>query len=91
MFYNAMRCSGVGPVEAKTMYYALYRFGRHWDFKVKKAKPVKIGRKIVTRAEPLIPRASAVTHEEIEAARDWIRNAQPSVEEIEQRASSAPR
>ena len=21
MFYNAMRCSGVGAVEAKTMYY----------------------------------------------------------------------
>ena len=91
MFYDAMRCSGVGPIEAKTMYYALYRFGRHWDFKVKKAKPVKMGRKIVARAEPLIPRASAVTHDEIEAARDWIRNAQPSVEEIEQRASSAPR
>jgi len=40
MFYNAMRCSGVGPVEAKTMYYALLRFGRHWKFSVKKAKPV---------------------------------------------------
>ena len=25
MFYNAMRCSGVGAVEAKTMYY--YSFG----------------------------------------------------------------
>src|SRR5881398_2226362 len=40
MFYNAMRCSGVGPVEAKTMYYALLRFGWHWKFTVKKAKPV---------------------------------------------------
>ncbi|MGI8431941.1 MAG: DUF1353 domain-containing protein [Chthoniobacterales bacterium] len=91
MFYNAMRCSGVGPVEAKTMYYALYRFGRHWNFKVKKAKPVKMGRKIVARAEPEYPRAKPVTINDVEAARDWIRNAQPSIEEIEQRAVSAPR
>ncbi len=31
MFYNAMRCSGVSAVEAKTMYYTLYKFGRHGD------------------------------------------------------------
>jgi hypothetical protein len=91
MFYNAMRCSGVGPVEAKTMYYALYRFGRHWDFKVKRAKPVKVGRKIVARADPVYPRARAVTINDVENARDWIKNAQPSIEEIEQRADSAPR
>ena len=30
MFYDAMRCSGVGAVEAKTLYFALYRHGRHW-------------------------------------------------------------
>src|SRR4051794_28312254 len=30
MFYNAMRCSGVGAVTAKTMYYTLVRHGRHW-------------------------------------------------------------
>lgn len=29
MFYDAMRCSGVGPVEAKTFYFELYRHGRH--------------------------------------------------------------
>ncbi len=90
MFYNAMRCSGVSAVEAKTMFYALYRFGRHWDFSIKRARPVKIGRKLVARAEPEFPRATAVTHDEIEAARDWIRNAQPSVEEIERRADAEP-
>lgn len=88
MFYNAMRCSGVGPVEAKTMFYTLYRFGRHWKFSIKRARPVKVGRKLVARAEPEFPRAIAVTHDEIEAARDWIRNAQPSVEEIERRADA---
>src|SRR5262249_8025010 len=32
MFYYAMRCSGVGAAEAKTMFYALFRFGHHWKF-----------------------------------------------------------
>lgn len=91
MFYNAMRCSGVGPVEAKTMYYALLRFGRHWKFSVKRAKPVKMGRKMVARAEPEYPRAVAVNQEEIKTAEDWIRNAQPTVEQIEQRAATASR
>jgi hypothetical protein len=30
MFYNAMRCSGVDDLKAKTMYYAVYEFGPHW-------------------------------------------------------------
>ncbi|MBA3960691.1 MAG: DUF1353 domain-containing protein [Chthoniobacterales bacterium] len=88
MFYHAMRCSGVGPVEAKTMYYALLRFGRHWKFQVKRAKPLKLGHKMVARAEPEFPRAVAVNEEEIESARDWIRNAAPTEKEIERRAAA---
>ena len=88
MFYNAMRCSGVSAVEAKTMYYALYKFGRHWKFGIKRAKPVKIGREMVAWAEPEYPRATRVTQDEMNAARDWIRNAQPSIEQIEQRAEA---
>ena len=91
MFYNAMRCSGVGAVEAKTMYYSLLRFGRHWKFSVKRARPLKIGRKIVARAEPQIPRAFPVSQDEIESARDWIRKTKPTPEEIERRvAAEAP-
>jgi hypothetical protein len=30
MFYEAMRCSGVGKAKAKVMYYAVYRFGPRW-------------------------------------------------------------
>ncbi|MBA3273256.1 MAG: DUF1353 domain-containing protein [Chthoniobacterales bacterium] len=41
MFYNAMRCSGVGAVTAKTMYYTLLRHGRHW--KHPKAAAVSTG------------------------------------------------
>src|SRR5439155_1031595 len=51
MFYNAMRCSGVSIGEAKTMYYALYKFGRHWKFPIKRGKPVKYKGELVTRGE----------------------------------------
>jgi len=87
MFYNAMRCSGVGAVEAKTMFYALYRFGHHWKFSIKRAKAVKFGGKMVARAEE-IPRAIPVNENEVNDTRDWIRTAQPSLEEIEQRADA---
>ena len=87
MFYNAMRCSGVGAVEAKTIFYALYRFGHHWKFSIKRAKAVKVGGKMVARAEE-IPRAIPVDENEVNDARDWIRSAQPSLEEIEQRADA---
>ena len=30
MFYAAMRCSGVGTIKAKIMFYAVYRFGPKW-------------------------------------------------------------
>ena len=89
MFYNAMRCSGVGPIEAKTMYYALLRFGWHWDFSIKRAKPVKIGRKMVARAEPKPP-PTVAAQQEIQGVRDWISHSEPSVEQIEQRAEAGP-
>ena len=91
MFYDAMRCSGVGAVEAKTMYYALLRFGYHWKFGVKRAKPVKVDRKFVARATPEYPRAEAATQEEIESARAWIRQTEPSIEQIEQQAETESR
>src|SRR6267143_6094109 len=87
MFYNAMRCSGVGAVEAKTMFYALYRFGHHWKFPIKRAKPVKFEGTMVARGEQ-IPRALPVNENDVNEARDWIRRAQPSLEQIEQRAET---
>ena len=30
MFHDAMRCSGVSPLRANVMYYAVYRFGPRW-------------------------------------------------------------
>jgi Protein of unknown function (DUF1353) len=90
MFYNAMRCSGVGPIEAKTMFYSLYRFGRHWKFAVKRAKPVKVGGEMIARAEE-VPGAAPVNSTQVNQARDWIRNANPSLDQIEQRANSEGR
>ncbi len=87
MFYHAMRCSGVGAIEAKTMYYSLLRFGWHWNFSVKRAKPVKIGRKMVARALPKPP-VTVAAQQEIQGVRDWIRQAAPSEKEIEVRAES---
>src|SRR6478736_8173718 len=81
MFYDAMRCSGVGALEAKTMYYALLRFGWHWDFSIKRAKTVKIGRKMVARAQ-IEPPVTVAAQQEIQGARDWIRKSSPSVEQI---------
>ena len=90
MFYNAMRCSGVSAVEAKTMFYALYRFGHHWKFPIKRAKPVKFEGTMVARGEE-IPRAIPVNENELGDAREWIRRAEPSLEQIEQRVDAEGR
>ena len=87
MFYNAMRCSGVSAVEAKTMFYSLYRFGHHWKFPIKRAKPVKFEGAMVARGVE-IPRAIPVNENDVNEARDWIRRAQPSLQQIEQRAET---
>jgi hypothetical protein len=92
MFYNAMRCSGVSASEAKTMYWALLHFGRHWKFAVKKAKPAKVT-DIAAHVAPSLaaptsdsPRATAVNPDDVNAIRDWIRKNDPSLDQIETQA-----
>jgi len=70
MFYDAMRCSGVGSVQAKTFYYALYRHGRHWKRKKEE------------------PRPTAVDPAEVDAIQDWVRQNDPSLDQIDSRAAS---
>jgi Protein of unknown function (DUF1353) len=83
MFYNAMRCSGVGATEAKTMYYALYRHGRHW-------KRLHIPTGETPEENATVPRALPVDEQEdLAATRNWIENAKPSLAEIEARAAAA--
>ena len=80
MFYNAMRCSGVGAVKAKTMYYSLVRHGRHW--KHKQATPVN----------PDAPaRGSAVAPGEVGEIQQWIKANDPNLEQIEARAGEGGR
>src|SRR4029077_11502836 len=79
MFYNAMRCSGVGTVEAGTMYYALYKFGHHWKFPIKRAKPVKPSELASQSESAEVERAIPVNQNDVNAARDWIRSAEPSL------------
>src|SRR4029077_5508485 len=88
MFYNAMRCKRVNSVEAKTMYYALHKFGRHWKVSIKKAKRVKPSELAAQKSKAKIPRALPVNESEIKETRDWILNADPSLEEIEARADA---
>jgi len=88
MFYNACRCSGVSAVEAGTMYYSLIRFGNHWKFEVKRAKKVKNQSMTAQQAEEQYPKAIPVNQADVNAARDWIQDSNPSAEQIEQRANA---
>ena len=91
MFYNAMRCSEVSAVEAKTMYYALYRFGHHWKFPIRRAKRLKPAELAqLNQVEEEYPRAIPVNAVDINSARDWIRSADPDLKEIENRAAAGP-
>jgi hypothetical protein len=86
MFYNAMRCAGVGSVQAKTLYYALYRHGRHWKFAIKKAKPV-----VPDSNEALAdqgPRATEVAPDDVNAIRQWIQRNDPTLDELDSKAQS---
>jgi endonuclease G, mitochondrial len=86
MFYNAMRCSGVGMVEAKTMYYALHRHGRHWKVPIRRAKPAEL-----SEIAPPAERATTVDPGEVDAIQKWIEANNPSLEQIEARANAQPR
>jgi hypothetical protein len=70
MFYDAMRCSGVGVVEAKTFYFALYRHGHHWKWKKK----------------PEQTRATVINPAEVDAIQQWIKEMDPTLDQIESKA-----
>ncbi len=80
MFYNAMRCSGVGAATAKTMYYALRRHGRHW--KHRQALPVQSDSE---------RRPSALTPGDVGEIQKWIQTNDPDLEQIETRAATERR
>jgi hypothetical protein len=82
MFYNAMRCSGVGVVEAKTMYYALYRHGHHWSHPIRRAIAAE-----PSELAPPAERTTTVDPGEVDAIQKWIEDNNPSLDQIEARAT----
>jgi hypothetical protein len=79
MFYNAMRCAGVGATTAKTMYYVLLRHGRHW--KHRQAAP----------SDQPANRPTAVAPRDVDEIQKWIRANDPSLDEIQDRADDGGR
>jgi len=65
MFYEAMRCSGVGSVQAKTMFYAVWLAGPRWS-QLNPSMPA------VCKAAPLPPGPSRI-------ARQWPALRKPDV------------
>jgi Protein of unknown function (DUF1353) len=86
MFYNAMRCSGVNDLKAKTMYYAVYEFGPHWPAPgVMGALSDAFGsgpRKTVAARPP--KRASK---EDVRRIQAFVKSKNPTLKEIETDAS----
>jgi hypothetical protein len=71
------------------MYYALLRFGWHWKFSVKKAKPV-----LTDSSSELVkrePRTTTVDPSDVGAIQQWIRQNNPSLDQIESRVDSKGR
>jgi hypothetical protein len=80
MFYNAMRCSGVGDAEAKTMFGAVWNFGPKWGVMLpafRGPQPSVAG----TPTPGLIKKPQSP--EEVRAIYEHIKRENPSVSDIE--------
>ena len=78
MFHDAMRCSGVPPVKAKIMFYAVYRFGPRWPDPLEGA------------GEPVVPpeALTAATARSLALDAEVIFDHDPDLAEIEALADS---
>jgi len=77
MFYNAMRCSGVGDAEAKTMFWAVWNFGPKWGVMAFRARRPAVG----TPTPGLIKKPQSP--DEVRAIYERIKREDPSVSDIE--------
>lgn len=75
-FYHAMRCGGVGEIEAKILYYAVYHFGPRWGFVNLLAE---IGSALGLGHENMRP---FVDERTAAAVVTWIDKANPSLAEL---------
>jgi hypothetical protein len=82
MFYNAMRCSGVNDLKAKTMYYAVYEFGPHWPTPGPAGAMADIfrgpARRAIARQTP-----KRATRDDVRRIQDFVSKKNPSLKEIE--------
>lgn len=79
MFYDAMKCSGVGEAKAKLMFYAVWGFGPRWR------PPVRGGgvpQKLTVSPEALPNEA------EVKRIEKWIKRENPSLQHLEELADS---
>jgi hypothetical protein len=85
VFYRGMLANGVGPIKAKIMYAAVYRFGPRWDF-VYTAKTCKDCAAVPYRVKAFTPSPSK---REMEALKKEIEMTDPSIESIESESDQA--
>lgn len=85
MFYEAMRCGGVGELKAKTMYYAVYKFGPHW--------PTPGRFKLFGPTSPIIitMRPSVPTAQDVREIKDFVTKTNPTLEQIRADAAKSAR
>ena len=90
MFYDAMITSGVEPLQAKIMYYAVFRFGPRWE-----ERRIMVPSRGFSGEKKMVPAMVVVdlpspTYDanQVKVVLDTIERENPSVERIEQLAGS---
>jgi hypothetical protein len=82
MFYNASLTEGVGEVNAKVMYAALYAAGLRWEM------PGSSCFKSCHAAAPSLSWKPQVEAGDVKPVVEWIRQTNPGLEEIENRVDA---
>jgi Protein of unknown function (DUF1353) len=85
VFYLGMLANGVGPIKAKIMYAAVYRFGPRWDF-VYTSKTCKDCAAVPYHVKAFTPSPSK---REMEALKKKIEMTDPPIESIESESDQA--
>jgi hypothetical protein len=83
MFYNASLTEGVGEVDAKVMYAALYAAGMRWEM------PGSSCFRSCHAAAPSLTWKPYVEEKEVGPVVEWIRQVNPALEEIDARVDAA--
>lgn len=90
VFYDGMIANGVDPVQAKLMYYAVYRFGPRWEIRTERVPvPQFSGPPRMVDREIAVELPSAEYNAaDVEAALALIASSNPSLEDLDRLADS---